>query len=519
MSEYAQNEALSPEPAAAPAPDTALKGEGKKKNMVSYYLWTFIGLALMIFFRFIPAPEPITQTGMAMLGFFIGMIVLWSVVDMVWPTFIGICIFAFDALDVYPQSMQMAGIYESGVQSFGNWITLFVLGTLILCYALNQVGTIRRITMWFITRKFAKKTPWTFTFMLWLSGLVIALFLDVTPAQIFMIMIAHDLFKELGFKKGDAWPRIVIVGITFTAIIGFTMTPICHTLPILFTGISAAISGEPVNLLAYMLVGIPVGAVIWLIMFAWFRFVVKPDVSQFKNVNFDILDKKRPGPMDKREKAVVIICVLIVLFWVIPGFVAFLAPDSKFNGLMNALSATFPLYLGIGVLGIIHIGGRPLLDIKEAFKNIEWLPIILLAGIMMVASAMGEDPTGIPAWISEKILPLTQGLSPFMLIGVIAVICVIITNIANNVPTGIILVSVGTPAAMSMGIDPAILAVAVCIGANLAYTIPPAYVPIGFAYADPYCNGGSVLRNGLFMVAASIVVCFLLIYPLGSIFF
>jgi sodium-dependent dicarboxylate transporter 2/3/5 len=502
----------------APAPD-ATTGKETKKTKPTYYIWTAIGLAIMIFFRFIPAPEPITKTGMAMLGFFIGMILLWSLVDMVWPTFVGICIFSFDALHVYPASTQMSGIYEAGVQSFGNWITLFVLATLILCFALEQVGAIRRITMWFITRKFAKKNPWTFTFMLWLSGLVIALFLDVTPAQIFMIMIAHDLFKELGFKKGDAWPRIVIIGITFTAIIGFTMTPICHTLPILFTGISAAITGTPVNLLAYMVTAIPIGFVIWIIMFAWFRYVVKPDISQFKNVDFNILDAKRPGPMDKREKSVVTICVIILLCWVIPGFLSFLAPNAEITVTVNALTSTFPLYAGIGVLGIIHIDGRPLLDIKEAFQKIEWLPVILLAGIMMVASAMGEDPTGLPAWISANVLPLTEGLSPFLFVGVVAVVCIVLTNIANNVPTGIILVSVCTPVAMQMGINPAIVAVAVCIGANLAYTIPPAYVPIGFAYADPYCNGGSVLRNGLVMAVVSIIVCFVAVYPLGSLFF
>jgi sodium-dependent dicarboxylate transporter 2/3/5 len=254
-------------------------------------------------------------------------------------------------------------------------------------------------------------------------------------------------------------------------------------------------------------------------MFAWFRYIVKPDISQFKNVDFNILDEKRPGPMDKREKCVVTVLVIVLLCWVVPGFLSFLAPNAGITATVNAMTATFPLYAGIGLLGIIHIDGRPLLDIKEAFQKIEWLPVILLAGIMMVASAMGEDPTGLPAWIAANVLPLTEGLSPFLFIGVIASICVFLTNIANNVPVGIILVSVCTPAALQMGINPAIVAVAVCIGANLAFTIPPAYVPIGFAYADPYCNGGSVLRNGIVMALVSIIVCFVAVYPLGSLFF
>jgi sodium-dependent dicarboxylate transporter 2/3/5 len=482
----------------------------------AYYVKAVIGLAIMIFFQFIPAPAPITPAGMALFGYFIGLILLWSFVDMVWPTFVAICLFAFQAFDIFPNSGQMAGIYEAGIQSFGNWITLFMLGTLVFCYALGEVGTIRRITMWFVTRKYAKKNPWTFTFVLWLSGLVISLFLDVTATQVFMLGIAHELFAVLGFKKGDAWPRVVVIGITFTAIIGFTMTPICHTLPILFMGISAAITGTPVNMLAYMLVGIPVGIVIWIIMYFWFRGVAKPDISHFDNVDFDILDGKRPGPMDRREKTVIVVSAIVLVLWIVPGFASFLAPQSEFTNLMNALTATFPLFAGIAVLGFIHIDGRPVLDIQEAFKHIAWLPIILLAGIMVIAGSMGEDTTGLPGWIAANIVPLAEGHSPFAIIAIISVMCIIITNIANNVPTGIIFVSVGTPMALAAGMNPAVLAIAVSISANLAYTIPPAYVPIAYAYADPYCNGGSVFRNGLVMAGVSIVVCTLLIYPLGA---
>ncbi|MDR1874979.1 MAG: hypothetical protein LBQ90_08230 [Synergistaceae bacterium] len=488
----------------------------KSQDTKFYYVKSAIGLGVMIFFQFIPPPAPITEAGMALLGYFIGLILLWSLVDMVWPTFIAICLFAFQAKTIYPASYQMHGIYEAGIQSFGNWITLFVLGTLLLCHALHEAGTIRRITMWFLTRKYAKKNPWTFTFMLLLSGLFIALFLDVTVAQIFMLNIAHELFRELGFRKGDDWPTVVVVGITFTAIIGFTMTPICHTLPILFLGISSSITGVPPNMLAYMLVGIPVGLAIWLLMYFWFRCFVKPDVSQFENVDFNMIEKLRPGPMEKREKSVVVVCLLVLLAWILPGFASFLAPQSKIFLFMDECTATMPLYLGIGILGIIHVDGKPLLDIEDAFGKISWLPIILLAGIMMVAGAMGEEPTGIPGWIAANIVPLAAGLSPFAVVAVVAVLSILLTNIANNVPTGIIFVSVGTPMAMAMGVNPTVMAIAVCIGANLAYTIPPAYVPIGFAYADPYCNGGAVFRNGLVMTLISVVVCAALIYPLGT---
>jgi sodium-dependent dicarboxylate transporter 2/3/5 len=175
--------------------------------------------------------------------------------------------------------------------------------------------------------------------------------------------------------------------------------------------------------------------------------------------------------------------------------------------------------LGIILLAIIRVDGEPLLSLPEAFSKINWLPVVLLAGIMMVAGAMGEQTTGIPAWIATYVVPLTAGMNPFLFIGVLSILCIVITNVANNVPVGIIFISAGIPIAISMGIPPVLVAIAVSVSANLAYTIPPAYVPVGVAYADPWCKGSAVFKNGLAMALISCVVCFLLLYPLGNLVF
>jgi sodium-dependent dicarboxylate transporter 2/3/5 len=179
-----------------------------KPKTAKYYLISILGFLIMAFFQYIPAPAPITPAGMGVLGLFIGLIILWSFVDMVWPTFLAIVMFGYYAFAIFPQSFQLHGIYEAGAQSFGNWIVVYLIGTLLLAVALQEVGTIRRITMWFLTRKFAKQSPWKFTFMFFLAALIIGLFLDVTTIQFFMLFIAYEVFEEVGFKKGDAWPKI-----------------------------------------------------------------------------------------------------------------------------------------------------------------------------------------------------------------------------------------------------------------------------------------------------------------------
>ncbi len=483
------------------------------------YVFSAIGIAIMLLFPYLPAPEPITPAGMTVIGLFIGLIFLWSLVDLLWPTFLAIVLFGTVAQEIYPGSFQNSGIYEAGMQSFGNWIVLFVLGCLILTVALHKVGTIRRIAFWFMTREFAKKGPWAFTFMFLLATLVVGCFVDVVPVQIFMLGIAYEIFEDLGYKQGDHWPKMIVVGVTFSAIISFVMTPISHPLPLLFLGIMQDISGVPVNLLLYMLVGVPVGLVVFLLMFAWFRYIVTLEPEQMRKFDLSKIEAKRPGPMEIREKVTNLVCLLVLFFWIFPGFTLLVAPESGLNAIMQQIGITAPLFVAISLLAVLFVGGRPLLNLKEAFAELEWTPVVFLASVIMVAGCMGERTTGIPGYMEANIIPLLEGLSPFAVVAGIAVLSCLITNVANNVAVGIIFIVAGTPLALSMGMNPILVGMAVCIGANLAFTIPPSFVPVGISYASPWGGGGVTFRNGIALTLISCVVIAVMIYPLTRLVF
>ena len=168
-----------------------------KKKDAAYYIKSIIGLAIMVFFGMIPAPAPITQVGMVVLGQFIGLIFLWTLVDMVWPTFAAIVLFGTVATQVYPNSFALASIYEAGMQSIGNWCVIIVIALLIFCEVLSETGIIRRIALWFLTRKIAKKSPWGFTFMFLLAGFVVGMFMDCTASQLLLFALATEIFELL----------------------------------------------------------------------------------------------------------------------------------------------------------------------------------------------------------------------------------------------------------------------------------------------------------------------------------
>ena len=483
------------------------------------YFFTALGLIIMLFFSQLPVPEPITPAGWALIGLFIGLVILWSFVDLIWPTFIAVVLFGLIAQDIYPQSFQRGGIYEAGMQSFGNWIVIFVLGCLILTATLHKAGTIRRIAFWFLSRDVATKGLWSFTFMLFLATLVIGCFVDVLPVQIFMLGIAYEIFDDLGYEQGDAWPKLVVIGITFSAIISFAMTPISHPVPLLFLGVLSNISGEPVNLFLYMLVGVPVGAAIFVMMLVWFRKFFVLEESDFQKFNLETIQSKKPAPMDLREKVIVGICSIVLVSWILPGMVMLVAPESAVNAVTSKIGITPPLFVAIALLGLVFIDGKPLANLKTTLAELEWTPVIFLAAVIMVAGAMGQQTTGIPDWMKVNLVPLLDGLGPYAIVATIAVLCCFMTNFANNVAVGIVFIVTATPLALSNGMDPLYVGMAVCIGANLAFTIPPSFVPVGIAYASPWNSAGIMFRSGFAVMVVSCLALALLVYPISSLVF
>lgn len=134
-----------------------------KSKTLKYYIHSAIGLAFMFFFQFLPNPEPITEAGMGMLGALIGLIYLLVTVDFVWPSFAAILAYSFHASAVYPDAGISIGLDDGVMRSIGNSICMLMVSLLLISLVLEKTGVMRRMMLWFVTRKFAKKGPWAFT--------------------------------------------------------------------------------------------------------------------------------------------------------------------------------------------------------------------------------------------------------------------------------------------------------------------------------------------------------------------
>jgi sodium-dependent dicarboxylate transporter 2/3/5 len=456
---------------------------------------------------------------MKLLGVFFGLIYFWAYGDMSWPSILGIVAISFHMNEIYPPQgpHPLPQIFKAIEASVGNWVVAYLIASLLLTYTLNAAGIIKRLTLWFMTRDIVKRGPWAYTVALLSTLLFITLFVDHLVTLVFFLAIAYQMFEKLGYKKGDAYPLMLVIGLAFTSNMAFGMTPISHTIVLIGMDVYAHLTGVPISMLQYMIVGIPAGLVVFALMLLFFRYCVNPDVSNFQNIDYDKLLGERPGPMGLREKITAWVFGLVVLFWILPGFFDLFAPASPISKFLNDMTILVPTFIGVIVMCVIRIDGKPLLDYEAAFKTIPWGVTTLVAAAMLIGATLTEKTTGIADYVVSLIMPLLHlGLSPFVLIATLLTILIICVNFANHVPMTILILVVCIPMAATIGIDPLVLGILFILGAQFGFCVPSALASIALIYGDPWSIPRKVLFYGLAVMVFSIIGIVFIGYPLAA---
>ena len=118
----------------------------------TYWLHLAIGLGFMFLFPQLSPIEPITEVGMHVLGVFIGMVYLWSAVDSIWPSLLGLMLIAM--CGYIPEQTGYAAVKTLFMNAFGSETVITVMLCMFLFAAVEYVGCTQYITRFFMTRKF-----------------------------------------------------------------------------------------------------------------------------------------------------------------------------------------------------------------------------------------------------------------------------------------------------------------------------------------------------------------------------
>lgn len=479
-----------------------------KKLDIKYLVNLCVGLAFMFLFRYIPAPEPMTALGMQVVGLFIGTIYLIATVHPAWPALLAIAVLI---------TTPMYSFKTAFASSFGHWVPTFVMSIMLLSYALVKSGLAKRITIWFMTREAARKSPWNFLMLYFGSIFVLGFFLDVFALMAFYFAAIELICVELGYEKRSRFATALVLGTAFMIVTMGASTGFQPHVAIVL-GLYNNITGNSIGMFEYTAWSILPLVAIYFMYLGIVKFVIRPDFSRFKNFDPDTL-KKEVGPITLQEILIGAIYLLVVLGWFLPGFFNIIGVKNAAVSAFGSYSLVWPAFIGIVLMSIIRVEGKPLMDLKIAARQgVPWHIIFLIVGNMILASALTHADTGFTDWFTMVLQPLTQGASLFTLFLFGAVFTAILTNLGSNSVAGIVAFQL---VALLIK-DPSVLllvALPVAFSTRLATMLPSSFVGMGLTYGNDWIDPKKILPYGFLFVVLSIIILMVIGYPMAQLIF
>lgn len=476
-------------------------------NIRKTYLHCGIALVLGLLITFGIRPDNgISSLGVHVLAVTVASLYLWLTVNTSW------CSLLFLGLLVMTGAMTPNAVWAG---SMGHFAVITMIVFSMLNYALKDTGVIDRIAAWFITRKIARRRPYVFLGLFFLSNLVIGMFVDNLSLAVIYVGIAAVLAEKIGVKKGDPFYACMFIGILWCNVVISIASPIAHAPVLILIGMMQNQLGISVSYGQWLSIGVPFAAVMFVVMMIAV-FIWRPDASAYLSFDFDGFRKAEAEQVwDKRSKITAVVFILAVLAILLPEVLKGVFPTVC--GYLSDIGVVVPAILAVCALCLIQTDGKPILDYARAAGTLP-LSAIIFAGVVCVMSTpFSSEDTGISVWLSNIIQPAFAALSPLTAMILLTLAALIMTNFLSNVVTMVIFFNIGV--ALLGGGELNIGAYAVIIGfaSSMAALTPSACAPAPLIFGPGHATVGGVLKANLVFILLSFAAILLLVYPLASI--
>ena len=490
----------------------AKKGAPKaKKNL--YPLHVAIGFALIALFWTIPPIEPITPLGMKCVGAFLGMIYLWSTVEALWPSLLGLF---FISISGYGGEAA-AGFNQVWMVGIGTNTVLMVMFCMILFGAVDEVGDTRYIAKWFLTRPIFKGRPYVFIAVFYVCCFVLTSLVSPITSLLLLWPIALRIVDTLNVTREDRVWKFFFVGMFLVSTLGQPFFPFmgAQLIPTSAFAQMTATMGNAMEIpiLQYMAVNLIMTTLIMAIYLLVMKFILRVDVTKLKAVDPAEVEKTMPLPaMNIRQKA---------FLWMLPAFLLMILLPNFFigNPVADFLKMLGPM--GVSVFWIIvflilHYENKPYLDFREvSYHQFNWGIFFMIAAAVYAANTLSNPATGVTDFLIQALNPILGGQPEMVFVAIMFTVALIITNFANNAAMAVVLLPVILTFSEQIGINPIPVAMGVILMVFVAMLTPAASPHAGmmFGRKDIY-SPKDIISIGLPMCALTLLGYIFIGYPL-----
>lgn len=484
----------------------AVKTQKEKDRM--YYFHSAIGLVIMFGFGMLPTFSTITPYGMKMLGILLGLIYLWSFVEMGWPSLVGLIAYLLTG------GTTMADIMAKGFGSQQVMISIFATA---FAFAIASQGVFDWLAKKILALRVFKGRPWVLTF----GFIFIVYILNCVYAGMAILFLVWTLLPKIGelcdLEKQHPWYGLVVVGTVFALVMAectFPFRPMALFMISLGSGLMPIGEIPFIGYIVFMFITISVMTILYLLIG---KFVLRIDLSKMGNVDVSkMVDQSEK--LTGNQKFCLFLLVLFILCMILVGSSSLL-PDSAIKTALSSLTIVGVAFIFFAFACIYRIDGKPLLNVKEVAKDIPWDICLLLAVILTFCTNVASAETGISGWLAAVTSGILGGKSPLMFMVIMFIITIVATNFLNNTVVIMVMLNITAAYVGAIDLNCTLILILMIIFSQIAFLLPASSVWGGFCHSQgEMCGKKNIYIPAVGMIVAAILTLIIAI-PLGATLF
>lgn len=149
------------------------------------------------------------------------------------------------------------------------------------------------------------------------------------------------------------------------------------------------------------------------------------------------------------------------------------------------------------------------MNMSKASHHIAWDMIFLFACAIQLSSSLSGDGTGVGALMGMAVGAVLGGLSEYLFIVIFAVLCLLLTNVANNWVVLMVMISTLALYAQSVSINASVAFMMIAFCGNIGMFLPSASMYGAMMHGDDWLEATDVYKLSGACIIGTIIAVFI----------
>jgi sodium-dependent dicarboxylate transporter 2/3/5 len=397
---------------------------------------------------------------------------------------------------------------------FADPLMFLFIGSFILARAIFLHRLDRRLAFGVLSVKWVGARPSRILFAFGAVTAFISAWISNTATTAMMFAIGMAILAFLfdneragGSRVNPAYATALMLMTSFSASVGGLATPIGTPPNVIGLGFIRQLVGVEFPFFKWAMIGTPVVVILFLWLFFYLDWLSPAGVKEIEGSR-EMLRREREslGAWTRGQKSTLAAFAVTVALWVVPGVIALVAGDQSalYQSVNRSVPEAVAAVLGATLLFLLPgDGGARAINWEEAVK-IDWGVVLLYGGGFALgvlsfqtglAEAVGRGLTGV--------LPVSGGLG---LLFASTLVAVITSEATSNTASANMVVPVVIAIAKAQGADPLEPALGATMGASMGFMLPVSTPCNAIVYGSGYIPLTRMIRYGVLLDIAGVVV-------------